>query len=117
MVAGWPIAYHVWPRNRIDHDTVQEVVSDLQKRFGFGRVIFVGDRGTGTAENLEPLKSSGHGFVIGLNRRRNRELKKWLGLLDGSKWVNCPAGINAQDARAIRPVLALKRSHRAMRCA
>src|SRR5215831_18065225 len=45
MVAGWPIAHHVWPGNRVDHETVQEIVSDLQKRFGFGRVVFVGDRG------------------------------------------------------------------------
>ena len=103
MVAGWPIAHHVWPGNRIDHDTVQEVVGDLQKRFGFGRVVFVGDRGMVTAENLESLKSSGHGFVIGLNRRRNRELKEWLGLLDESKWITCPAGINAQEQKSDPP--------------
>ena len=103
MVAGWPIAHHVWPGNRIDHDTVQEVVGDLQKRFGFGRVVFVGDRGMVTAENLESLKSSGHGFVIGLNRRCNRELKEWLGLLDESKWVNCPSGINAQERKSDPP--------------
>ena len=40
MVAGWPIAHHVWPGNRVDHDTVQEVVGDLHKRFGFGRIIW-----------------------------------------------------------------------------
>src|SRR5271168_3415515 len=45
MVAGWPIAHHVWEGNRIDHSTVQEVISDLCKRFAFGRIVFVGDRG------------------------------------------------------------------------
>ena len=59
MVAGWPIAHHVWPGNRIDHDTVDEVVADLQKRFGFGRVVFVGDRGMVTAENLESAQACG----------------------------------------------------------
>ena len=103
MVAGWPIAHHVWPGNRIDHDTVQEVVGDLQKRFGFGRVVFVGDRGMVTAENLESLKSSGHGFVVGLNRRRNSELKGWLDLLDETKWINCPVGINAQERKTDPP--------------
>ena len=44
MVAGWPIAHHVWAGNRIDHSTVQEVISDLCNRFEFGRLIFVGDR-------------------------------------------------------------------------
>ena len=70
MVAGWPIAHHVWPGNRIDHDTVLEVVADLQKRFGFRRVVFVGDRGMVTAENLAALKRGRHRFVVGLNRRR-----------------------------------------------
>jgi hypothetical protein len=43
MIAGWPIAHHVWPGNRIDHSTVQSVVRDLNTRFGFGRVVFIGD--------------------------------------------------------------------------
>jgi transposase len=97
MVAGWPIAHHVWPGNRLDHTTVQEVVADLQKRFGFGRVVFVGDRGMVTAENLETLKRAGHGFVVGLNRRRNSALQSWLDRLDETKWVRCPVGINAQE--------------------
>jgi len=103
IVAGWPIAHHVWPGNRIDHSTVQEVVSDLKNRFGFGRIVFVGDRGMVTAETLESLKSSGHAFVVGLNRRRNSELKKWLDLLDESKWVNCPGGINVQERKSNPP--------------
>jgi transposase len=103
MVAGWPIAHHVWPGNRVDHTTVQEAVGDLQKRFGFGRIVFVGDRGMVTAENLESLKRAHHGFVVGLNRRRNSELKGWLDLLDERKWVNCPGGINAQERKTDPP--------------
>jgi transposase len=103
MVAGWPIAHHVWPGNRIDHDTVQEVVGDLQKRFGFRRVVFVGDRGMVTAENLESLKRDGHRFVVGLHRRRNAELKGWLDRLDDRKWVACPGGINAQERKTDPP--------------
>jgi transposase len=103
MVAGWPIAHHVWPGNRVDHETVQEVVGDLQKRFGFGRVVFVGDRGMVTAENLELLKRAHHGFVVGLDRRRNSELKGWLDLLDETKWLHCPVGINAQERKTDPP--------------
>src|SRR6516162_9982657 len=103
MVAGWPIAHHVWPGNRVDHETVQEVVADLQKRFGFGRVVFVGDRGMVTAENLELLKRAHHGFVVGLDRRRNSELRGWLDLLDDTKWVACPVGINAQERQTEPP--------------
>jgi len=103
MVAGWPIAHHVWPGNRMDHTTVQDVVRDLNTRFGFGRIVFVGDRGMVTAENLEALKRAGHGFVVGLNRRRNPKLREWLARLDATKWTDCPVGINAQERKADPP--------------
>ena len=103
MVAGWPIAHHVWPGNRMDHTTVQDVVRDLNTRFGFGRIVFVGDRGMVTAENLEALKRAGHGFVVGLNRRRNPKLRGWLARLDATKWTDCPVGINAQERKADPP--------------
>ena len=35
MVAGWPIAHHVWAGNARDSTTVKEVVTDLTKRFHF----------------------------------------------------------------------------------
>ena len=103
MVSGWPIAHHVWPGNRIDHDTVQEVIRDLHTRFGFGRIVFAGDRGMVTAENLESLKRDHQGFVVGLNRRRNAELKKWLDLIDETKWIDCPVGITAQERKTAPP--------------
>ena len=103
MVAGWPIAHHVWPGNRMDHTTVQDVVRDLNTRFGFGRIVFVGDRGMVTAENLEALKRAEHGFVVGLNRRRNPKLREWLARLDATKWTDCPAGINAQGRKTDPP--------------
>lgn len=44
MVAGWPIAHHVWAGNTRDSTTVMEVIEDLGKRFRFRRLVFVGDR-------------------------------------------------------------------------
>ena len=43
MVAGWPIAHHVWAGNTRDSKTVAEVVKDLTQRFQFRRAVFVGD--------------------------------------------------------------------------
>ena len=97
LVNGWPIAHHVWEGNRVDSTTVQEVVRDLLERFSFGRVIFVGDRGMVSEDNLEALKQDGHGYVVGLKRRRNAELDGWLQQLDENAWVDCPVGINAQE--------------------
>ena len=42
MVAGWPIAHHVWAGNEVDHQTVQQAIRDLHRRFGFNRLVFVG---------------------------------------------------------------------------
>src|SRR5512135_2575811 len=74
MVPGWPIAHHVWSGNCIDHSTVQEVITDLRKRLEFGRLIFVGDRGMVTDENIEQITKDEHGFLVGIKRRRNPKL-------------------------------------------
>src|SRR5438270_1474698 len=103
MVAGWPIAHHVWEGNRIDHSTVQEVSSDLRKRFEFGRVVFVGDRGMVTDENIESIMKDRHGFLVGIKRRRNPQLDAWLAAVDDTKWVACPGGINTRERKTDPP--------------
>jgi transposase len=103
MVAGWPIAHHVWAGNRIDHSTVQEVISDLRERFEFGRLVFVGDRGMVTDENIESITKDQHGYLVGIKRRRNTELDGWLDAVDDTKWIDCPGGINTRERKADPP--------------
>jgi transposase len=99
MVAGWPIAHHVWEGNRVDHSTVQGVINDLRERFEFGRVVFVGDRGMVTDENIESITKDNQGFLVGIKRRRNPKLDAWLDAVDDTKWIDCPGGINAQERK------------------
>ena len=103
MVAGWPIAHHVWAGNRIDHSTVQEVIRDLRKRFAFGRLVFVGDRGMVTDENIEAITKDEQGFLVGVKRRRNAQIDGWLDAVDDTKWVDCPGGINTQERKTDPP--------------
>ena len=103
MVAGWPIAHHVWAGNRIDATTVQEVVRDLRTRFAFGRVVFVGDRGMVSDDNIEALARDGHGYLVGIKRRRNAELDGWLQKVDEAKWLDCPVGITAREKKENPP--------------
>ena len=103
MVAGWPIAHHVWAGNRIDHSTVQEVIRDLQKRFAFSRLVFVGDRGMVTDENIEALTKDEQGFLVGVKRRRNAQIDGWLDAVDDTKWIRCPGGINTQERKTNPP--------------
>jgi transposase len=97
MVAGWPIAHHVWEGNEVDHQTVQRAIRDLHQRFGFSRLVFVGDRGMVTNDNLEAITADKHGFLVGLKRRRNVKLTKWLAALDDTRWITCPVGITARE--------------------
>jgi len=97
MVAGWPIAHHVWAGNEVDHQTVQRAIRDLHQRFGFNRLVFVGDRGMVTNDNLEAITTEKHGYLVGLKRRRNAKLTKWLAALDEAKWITCPVGITARE--------------------
>src|SRR5438874_1227503 len=103
MVAGWPIAHHVWAGNRIDHSTVQEVIHDLRKRFEFSRLVFVGDRGMVTDENIESITNDQHGYLVGLKRRRNAKLDVWLDAVDDTKWIDCPGGINTRERKSDPP--------------
>jgi transposase len=97
MVAGWPIAHHVWAGNRVDHSTVSEAIRDLHKRFGFNRLVFVGDRGMVTDDNVEAIIAEKNGYLVGVKRRRNQKLAKWLAAVDEAKWISCPVGITAQE--------------------
>jgi transposase len=103
VVAGWPIAHHVWAGNRLDHSTVQEAIADLRKRFAFGRLVFVGDRGMVTDENLESLTKEKDGYLVGIKRRRNAKLDAWLDAVDDAKWIDCPGGINVQERKTNPP--------------
>jgi transposase len=97
MVASWPIAHHVWAGNEVDHGTVQQAIRDLHQRFGFNRVVFVGDRGMVTNDNLEAITRADNGYLVGLKRRRNKKMNRWLAAVDEGKWISCPVGITARE--------------------
>src|SRR6266852_5552828 len=96
LVDGWPIAYHVFEGNRRDAKTVPDVLRDLEQRFGLNRVVFVGDRGMVTSQNLDDLRGSGHGYIVGRNRRRSGEVFNYIQSATGP-WTECPVGITARE--------------------
>ena len=65
-MAGWPIAHHVWAGNEVDHTTVGKAIADLHRRYGFNRLVFVGDRGMVTSDNLDAITAGNHGYLVGL---------------------------------------------------
>jgi transposase len=96
MIDGWPIAHPVFEGNQRDSATVDSVLKDLQERFGLRRIVFVGDRGMVTSQNLERLRSGGQGYLVGLHRRRRPEVSRYLERATGA-WLECRAGIAARE--------------------
>jgi len=73
---GLPLCHHVFHGATPDKSTVREVVLDLKERFGLKRVVFVGDRGMLSEENLEYLLAENLGFIVCHRLRQNNEIKE-----------------------------------------
>lgn len=99
MVDGWPITHHVFRGNMRDAKTVPQVLEDLERRFGLRRVVFVGDRGMVTSDNIALLRSRQQGYVVGLNRRRSEKVYRYIERATGA-WTECPLGIAASELAA-----------------
>lgn len=104
MIDGWPIAHHVFEGNQRDCSTVAAVLKDLEQRFGLNRVVFVGDRGMVTSKNIDLLRSSQQGYVVGLNRRRRPEVLEYLKRATGP-WQECAPGIVASEKAEVPKTL------------
>jgi transposase len=96
MVDGWPITHHVFQGNWRDARTVPQVLEDLERRFGLRRIVFVGDRGMVTSDNLALVRAREQGYVVGLNRRRRADVYRYIERATGL-WTDCPVGITARE--------------------
>ncbi len=97
VVDGWPIAHHIFEGNKRDAMTVPEVVRDVHDRFGIARMIFVGDRGMVTSDNVAFLREAQQGYVVGLNRRRSERVYQYIESAKGP-WQDCPLGKAASES-------------------
>jgi hypothetical protein len=96
MIDGWPIAHHVFEGHGKDDSTVEEVVEDLEGRFGLRRVVWVGDRGMVSSHNLARLRAREQGYLVGLRHRRRPEIVRYLERATGP-WQVCRVGIAARE--------------------
>ena len=68
---GIPLCHHLFPGNTVDKSTVVSVIRDLKSRFRLDRVVFVGDRGMLSEDNLETILDEELGFIVAHTLRRN----------------------------------------------
>jgi hypothetical protein len=74
MVDGWPITHHVFAGNGRDATTVPQLMEDLEQRFRLRRVVFLGDRGMVTSDDVALLRPRQQGYIVGLNRPRREDV-------------------------------------------
>jgi len=75
---GIPLCHHVFPGNTVDKTTVGKVIHDLKSRFKLEQIVFVGDRGMLSDDNLDMLLDEGLGYIVAFPVRRNRHARAVL---------------------------------------
>jgi hypothetical protein len=92
---GMPLGYEVFPGNRTDVTTVEEIVETMETRYGMAQRIWVMDRGMTSADNLEWLRETGRRYLVGTPKSA---LKQWAGALaEARDWQAVRDGIEAKQ--------------------
>jgi transposase len=85
---GIPIAHHVFAGNTKDQSTLEEVMTDLQQRFGVGKIALVADRGLISESNLEAVSAAGFDHVMATRLHRDHDVAEVLAVAkDATAWV------------------------------
>lgn len=94
---GLPLGYEIFPGNRTDVTTLEEIVTTMEGRYGKADRIWVGDRGMMSKKNVEFLQSGDRRYIIGASKdslkRFERELlaDDWRQIREGLEVKLCPA--------------------------
>jgi transposase len=94
---GVPIAHHVFAGNTNDATTLSGVLTDLQTRFGVGRIALVADRGLISETNMADVDAAGFDHVLATRLHRDDDVRTVLehAALDTAVWVPAAGGRSA----------------------
>lgn len=91
---GFPLGYEVFDGNRVDVTTLEEIVEEMERRYGKAKRVWVMDRGLVSQENLEWMQKEGRQYLVGTPRS---ELRKWeRELLDKRGWKEIRDGLEVK---------------------
>jgi len=90
---GMPLGYEVFEGNRHDSKTLQEMVVEIESRYGRADRIWVLDRGMISEKNIEFLKQEGRRYIVGTPRSQLKAYQQEL--LEGS-WEEVHEGLEVQ---------------------
>jgi len=91
---GMPLGYEVFPGNRTDVTTVEEIVETMEARYGMAQRIWVMDRGMTSEDNLTWLRETRRRYLVGTPKS---ELRKWARqIADSRDWEAVREGLEAK---------------------
>lgn len=73
---GRPVGLEVFPGNTFDGHTTLQSLESLKKKFNINKLIFVGDRGICSEENLVSLVKAGYEYIVGMPLKRSSKAFK-----------------------------------------
>jgi transposase len=98
---GIPIAHHVFSGNTSDRSTLFQVMTDLQARFGVGRIALVADRGLISEENLALVAANGLDHVLATRLHRDPTVAAVLEAAARERAVFFPVGDDGTKATEV----------------
>lgn len=91
---GFPLGYEVFDGNRVDVTTLEDIVEEMESRYGKAKRVWVMDRGLASAQNLEWMQSEGRNYLVGTPKA---ELRKWeRQLLEERGWQQIRDGLEVK---------------------
>jgi transposase len=91
---GMPLGYEVFDGNRVDVTTVEEIVSEMEARYGKAERVWVMDRGMTSADNIAWLQRGGRRYVLGANKGELKKLAKEIA--ETRDWTSVRDGVEAK---------------------
>jgi len=62
---GIPVGYELFPGNTYDGKSVPRILDKVRNKYQLGRIIFVGDRGMVSENNLKEIRTADLEFILG----------------------------------------------------
>src|SRR5438132_279800 len=92
---GMPVGYELFAGNRTDVTTVEQIVAQMEARFGAAQRIWVMDRGMTSADNVHWLRETGRRYLVGTPKS---ELRKWAReVAAADDWRQVRDGVEAKQ--------------------
>ena len=91
---GLPLAYEVFAGNRADVTTVEEIVEQMESKYGQAELLWVLDRGMVSEDNLDFLRARRARYLVGTPKAQLRRHE--AALLDATGWAEVEPGVEVK---------------------